>query len=412
METTIMPIDVQAIRRDFPNLHVQVKGKPLVYLDNAATTLKPQSVIDAITRHYSTETSNVHRGVHTLSEKATAAYEGARKKVSDFINAGHEQEIIFTRGTTESINLVAQSYGRTFLKKGDEILITAMEHHSNIVPWQMLCGEKGCVLKIIPMNTDGDLILDDIDTLLNDKTRFLSVVYVSNSLGTVNPVETLIAKAKKRGIPVLIDGAQAVSHADVDVRKLDCDFFAFSGHKLFGPTGVGVLYGKSNLLDTMPPCQGGGDMIASVTFEKTTYNHLPYKFEAGTPHVAGVIGLGAAVDYVRGIGMDNIAAHKRELLTYGTKALSQVPKLKLIGTAKNKTSILSFVLADVHAHDIGTIVDEEGIAIRTGHHCTQPVMKFFGVPATSRASLTFYNTTQEIDALVKALHKVRDIFKD
>ena len=412
METATMSLNVQAIRKDFPNLHVRVKGKPLVYLDNAATTFKPQSVIDAITHHYSEETSNVHRGVHTLSEKATAAYEGSRKKVRDFLNAAHEQEIIFTRGTTEAINLVMRSYGAAFLKKGDEILISAMEHHSNIVPWQMLCEEKGCKLKILPMNQKGELILDVLDKFLTKRTKLVSIVYISNSLGTINPIEKIIAKAHAKKTPILVDGAQAVSHGPIDVRKLNCDFFVFSGHKLFGPTGIGVLYGKRALLDRMPPYQGGGDMIASVSFEKTTYNHLPYKFEAGTPHVAGAIGLGAAIDYVQKIGLENITEYKHQLLAYGTKALQKIPRLRLIGTAKNKTSILSFVLPNVHAHDIGTIVDGEGVAIRTGHHCTQPVMKFFGVPATSRASLTFYNTMEEIDVLVQALHKVRDIFKD
>lgn len=403
--------NVEKIRKDFPNLHIDVRGKPLVYLDNAATTFKPQTVIDALTRHYRYETSNVHRGVHYLSEKATALYEAARDKVRNFLNARESREIIFTRGTTESINLIAYSYGRHFLKKGDEIVISEMEHHSNIVPWQILCEEKGCVLRVVPFNDRGELLFNEFEKLINPKTRLVSVVYISNSLGTINPVVNIIAAAHRHNIPVLVDAAQAVNHLNVDVQKLDCDFLAFSGHKLYGPTGVGVLYGKAGFLEKMPPFHGGGDMISSVTFEKTTYNVLPYKFEAGTPHVAGVIGLGAAIDYIQTLGLDSIVAYEQELLSYGTRRLQEVEGLTLIGTAAEKACILSFVLDGIHAHDIGTLVDEEGVAIRTGHHCTQPVMKHFKVPATSRASLAFYNTKEEIDKLAQALVKAKEIFR-
>ncbi len=406
-----MTFDIKKIRQDFPNLDMDVRGKRLVYLDNAATTFKPRSVIDAVNEHYTRGVANVHRGVHYLSEQATEDYEQARLKIQKFLNAAKSSQIIFTRGTTESINLVAQSYGRAFLKAGDEIVISGMEHHSNIVPWQMLCEQTGAVLKIIPINQQGEIMFDEYVKLLSAKTKIVAVVYVSNSLGTINPVQEIIKEAHRVNAVVLIDGAQAVSHRKVDVQALDCDFFAFSGHKLFGPTGIGVLYGKEALLEKMPPYQGGGDMISSVTFEKTTYNVLPYKFEAGTPDIAGAIGLGAAVDYVQSVGLDAIGAYKKEILDYGTKALSAISGLRLIGTAKNKTSILSFVLPEIHPHDLGTIVDAEGVAIRTGHHCTQPVMKFFGIPATARASLAFYNTTEEIDALVKAVHKAREIFK-
>lgn len=404
------PFKVEEIRKDFPNLHVKVHGKPLVYLDNAATTFKPQVVIDAVSRHYSSGTSNIHRGVHYLSEQATAAFEGAREKVAQFLNAAKTSEIIFTRGTTEGINLVAHSFGRAFLKKGDEVLITEMEHHSNIVPWQLLCEEKGCVLKIAPFNDRGELIWDQFLSQLTEKTKLISVVYISNSLGTINPVKDIIKAAHERGIPVLLDGAQAVSHTKVDVQDLGCDFFAFSSHKMFGPTGVGVLYGKEKWLEKMPPYQGGGDMISSVTFAKTTYNVLPYKFEAGTPNVADVIALGTAVDYVRKIGQENIAAHEQELLAYGTKVLSTVDGLRFIGTAAKKTAILAFVLPNIHAHDLGTLVDGEGVAIRTGHHCTQPVMAHFKVPATSRASLAVYNTKEELDRLVEAVKKSKKVF--
>jgi cysteine desulfurase / selenocysteine lyase len=411
IKSKMSTFNVKKIRADFPNLQVNVRGKPLVYLDNAATTLKPQSVIDAINFHYKNETSNVHRGVHYLSERATAAYEGARVKVQTFLNAAKSGEIIFTSGTTDAINLVVRSYGEKFLKKGDEILISEMEHHSNIVPWQMLCEKNGCVLKVAPMNDNGELIWEKFVQLIGPKTKFIAIVYVSNSLGTVNPVKQIIDLAHRKNIPVLVDGAQVVTDQKIDVQALDCDFFAFSGHKIFGPTGIGILYGKEEWLNQMAPYKGGGDMIASVTFEKTTYNVLPYKFEAGTPNIADAIGLGAALDYVSAIGFERIHQYKQELLEYGTNALQKVPGLKLIGTAKEKTSILSFVLPDVHAHDIGTLVDEEGIAIRTGHHCTQPVMKHFGVAATSRASLSIYNTKEELDKLVVALKKVKDVFK-
>lgn len=404
-------IDINKIRADFPNLDVSVRGKPLVYLDNAATTFKPQIVIDAISNHYQKGASNVHRGVHFLSEQATQEFEGARLKVQQFINAKHDHEIIFTKGTTESINLVAQCFGKQFLKKGDEVIITEMEHHSNIVPWQMVCEEFGATLKVLPINDEGELLIDELPKLITDKTKIVSVVYVSNSLGTINPVQDIIDIAHKTNIPVLIDAAQAVSVDKIDVQALDCDFCVFSAHKLYGPTGVGVLYGKEELLNQMPPYQGGGDMIKSVTFEKTEYTSLPYKFEAGTPNVADVIGFGAAIDYVNSLDFDQCKTYKQELLKYGTEALSKIDGLKLIGTGENKTSILSFVLEGIHAHDIGTIVDEEGIAIRTGHHCTQPIMKHFGVPATSRASLSIYNTKEEIDALVGALNKAKEIFK-
>lgn len=403
-------LNVARIREDFPILAQRVHGKPLVYLDNAATSQKPQAVIDSLARYYSSQNANIHRGVHTLSELATYEYEKARGKIKLFLNASDSREIIFVRGATEGINLVAQSYGRKFIKAGDEIIISAMEHHSNIVPWQLLCEQVGAVLRVIPMNDDGELLMDEYDKLLNSKTKFVSVVYLSNSLGTINPVKDIIKRAHKRGIPVLVDGAQSTSHLSVDVRDLDCDFYVFSGHKVFGPTGIGVLYGKTAFLESMPPYQGGGDMISSVTFEKTTYNALPYKFEAGTPNIAGVIALGVAIDYVRAIGLDAIAAHERELVNYATERLSATDGIRIIGTAKEKASVVSFVMENIHAHDIGTIVDREGIAIRTGHHCTQPVMKRFGIPATARASFAFYNTTHEIDALVKALVKVKEIF--
>ncbi len=402
--------DVEKIREDFPILKQRVHGKPLVYLDNAATTQKPRVVIEAIQKYYTEENANVHRGVHFLSEKATQAYEGARSRIRRFINASKDKEIIFVRGATEGINLVVNSYGRKYIQPGDEIIISAMEHHSNIVPWQMLCEEKGAKLRIIPMNDAGELLIDEYEELLNERTKFVSVVQVSNSLGTVNPVRQIIQMAHNYGIPVLIDGAQAVQHMPVDVRDLDCDFYVFSGHKIFGPTGIGILYGKERLLEVMPPYQGGGDMILSVTFEKTIYNTLPAKFEAGTPHIEGGIGLGVAVDYVSKIGLDAIAAYEQELLKYATEALSEIEGLRIIGTAKEKASVLSFVLEGVHPHDMGTILDTEGIAIRTGHHCTQPVMQRFGIPATARASLAFYNTKEDIDALVRGIYKVKEIF--
>lgn len=402
--------NVEQIRKDFPNLHVQIHGKPLVYLDNAATTFKPNAVIDAVANHYRTQTSNVHRGIHTLSEKATAAFENSRQKVKNFLNAKESREIIFTRGTTEAINLVAASYGRTFLKAGDEVIISEMEHHSNIVPWQILCEEKGCVLKVIPFDDRGELLYEEFERLLGPKTKFVSIVYISNSLGTINPVEKMIAAAHRLGVPVLVDGAQAVGHRRIDVQALDCDFFAFSGHKLFGPTGIGALYGKAEYLERMPPYHGGGDMIASVTFAKTTYNVLPYKFEAGTPNVADAIGLGAAIDYVESIGCEAMGEHEQQLLEYGTQALTCIKDLRLIGTARDKASILSFVLPQMHAHDLGTLLDQEAVAIRTGHHCTQPVMQHFKIPASARASLAFYNTQAEIDKLVEAIEKAKKVF--
>ncbi len=405
-----MAFDVNKYRADFPNLSINVRGKQLVYLDNAATTLKPKLVIDTLNEHYTHGASNVHRGVHFLSEQATKHYEDARIKVQHFINAKYSHEIIFTRGTTDAINLAAQSFGQAFLRAGDEIIISHMEHHSNIVPWQMLCDQVGCILKVVPINDDGEFIFDEYLKLLSSKTRLVSIVYVSNSLGTVNPVAHIIEAAHAAGAKVLLDAAQAVTFEPINVQTLDCDFLAFSGHKLFGPTGIGVLYGKEALLNEMPPIQGGGDMIKSVTFAKTTYNVLPYKFEAGTPAIAEVIGLGAAIDYVNSVGFANMAPHKKELLTYGTKLLSAIPGVKLVGTAKEKTSVLSFVVEHIHPHDLGTLVDEQGVAIRTGHHCTQPVMERFKIPATARASLAFYNTKEDLDALGAALYKAKELF--
>lgn len=403
-------LDVEKIRKDFPILSQKVRGKPLVYLDNAATTQKPQAVIDALVRYYSEDNANIHRGVHLLSQRATDAYEEARDRARWLLNASCDREIIFTRGTTESINLVAQAYGRSAFRPGDEIIISGMEHHSNIVPWQMVCQQTGAVLRVIPITDAGELDMEVYARLLCPRTRFVAIVHVSNALGTINPAREIVEMAHRVGARVLLDGAQAVAHMEVDVRALDCDFYAFSGHKLFGPTGIGVLYGKQELLEAMPPWQGGGDMIRSVTFEKTTYNVLPYKFEAGTPHIAGGIGLGTAIDYVRQIGLDAIATYERGLLEYGTQALQSIPGLRLVGTAQEKASVLSFTLADIHPHDIGTILDQEGIAVRTGHHCAQPVMERFGVPATARASLAFYNTREEIDALARGLHKVLEVF--
>ncbi|MGH7797713.1 MAG: SufS family cysteine desulfurase [Candidatus Binatia bacterium] len=402
--------DVARIRADFPILAQKIRGKPLVYLDNGATSQKPQAVIDALDHYYSAENSNIHRGVHSLSERATAAYEGAREKVRGFINAESDKEIIFVRGTTEAINVVAQSYGRSFLKAGDEIVVSAMEHHSNIVPWQMVCEQVGARLRVIPINHDGEIVMEEYGRLLNDRTKFVAVTHVSNALGTIVPVKEIITLAHQRGVPVLLDGAQAVPHLKVDVRELACDFYAFSGHKMFGPTGIGVLYGRGELLEKMPPYQGGGDMISLVTFEKTHYNVLPYKFEAGTPNIAGVIGLGAAVDYLQGLDWEQVAAHEHKLLVRGTEALSEIVPLRIIGTAKEKAGVLSFVLDHVHAHDVGTILDQEGVAVRTGHHCAMPVMQRFGVPATTRASFAFYNAVEEIDALVRAIHRVLKVF--
>jgi len=402
--------DVYRIRKDFPILRQKVHGKPLVYLDNGATTQKPQAVIDAMVRGYAEENANIHRGVHLLSERATKAYEDARGTVQRFLNAAESREIVFVRGTTEGINLVAQTYGRQRIQAGDEIVLSAMEHHSNIVPWQILCEQTGARLRVIPMTDEGELLLEEYEKLLNERTKFVSVVQVSNALGTINPVRQIVEKAHRFGIPVLLDGAQAVSHLNVDVRQLDCDFYVFSGHKLFGPTGIGVLYGKAALLDAMPPYQGGGDMISSVTFEKTHYNVVPYKFEAGTPNIIGAIGLGAAIDYLNSIDRDWMATYECDLLAYGTEALSQVANVQLTGTAKEKAGILAFVMDGVHPHDIGTILDQEGIAIRTGHHCCMPLMQRLGVPATARASLALYNTREEIDALVAGLDKVRQLF--
>ena len=404
------PFDAKRYRKDFPILSQKVYGKPLVYLDNAATTQKPQAVIDVLNRYYSAENANIHRGIHYLSQQATDAYDDARVLVQQFLNASHSHEIIFVRGTTEGINLVAQSYGRTFLKEGDEILITAMEHHSNIVPWQILCQQTGVKLRVAPINDDGELLLDEFEKLVNKKTKFVSITHISNALGTINLLKQLIKKIHDAGALVLVDGAQSAPHLPVDVQDLDCDFFVFSGHKLFGPTGIGVLYGKTEFLDRMPPYQGGGDMISSVTFEKTTYNKLPFKFEAGTPHIAGVIGLGAAISYVNQVGLENIFHYEHELLAYATGKLSQIPKLRIIGQAKEKASIISFVLEDIHAHDIGTVLDQEGVAIRAGHHCAMPLMDRFGVPATARASFAFYNTKEEIDRLVQAIYTVLEVF--
>lgn len=402
--------DPYAVRGDFPILRQKIRGRPLVYLDNAATTQKPRAVLDAIRHYYEEDNANIHRGVHTLSERATRKYEEARAKVQRLLNAAEAREIVFVRGTTEAINLVAQSFGRQNVGPGDEVLITHMEHHSNIVPWQMLCEEKGAKLRVAPISDDGELVLDEFEGLLNSRTRLVSVVHISNTLGAVNPVKQIVEMSHRRGIPVLLDGAQAVAHTPVDVRDLDCDFYAFSGHKLYGPTGIGVLYGKAELLESMPPWQGGGDMIRSVTFEKTIYNALPHKFEAGTPNVADVIGLGAAIDYLTGLGQDAVAAHEHQLLKYALERLQDVPGLLLIGTPTNRAGSVSFVLDGVHPHDIGTILDEEGIAVRTGHHCTQPLMDRFGVPATARASVACYNTFEEIDALIRGLARVREVF--
>jgi cysteine desulfurase/selenocysteine lyase len=397
--------DVARVRADFPILGTSVHGKPLVYLDNAATAQKPQVVLDRLTQYYSSENANVHRGVHYLSEVGTRAYEETRVKAQRFLNAAHSREIVFVRGTTEAINLIAATHGRANIGEGDEIIVSAMEHHSNIVPWQILAQQTGATLRVIPINDDGELLLDEYEKLLGPRTKLVSVVHVSNSLGTINPVKEIIEMAHGHDVPVVLDGAQAAPHLRVDVQELDCDFYAFSGHKLFGPTGIGILYGKEELLERMPPYQGGGEMIKSVTFEKTTYADVPAKFEAGTPHIAGVVGLGTAIDYVNSLGLERIGVYEDELLAYGTQQLSSIEGLTLIGTAAMKASILSFVLEGVHPHDIGSFLDDDGIAIRTGHHCTQPVMQRFGVPATARASLAFYNTRQEIDALVEGIYK-------
>lgn len=405
-----MSFDVEKIRADFPILRQEIRNRPLVYLDNAATCQKPQVVIDSIVNMYSRDYSNVHRGVHTLSERATAAYEGAREKVKDFINAQTHKEIVFVRGTTEGINLVAQTFGKANLKAGDEILITAMEHHSNIVPWQMLCAETGAKLKVAPINLQGELILDQFMAMLTEKTRLVSIAHMSNALGTINPVKEIMAAAHDKGIKVLLDGAQAIPHMPVDVQALDCDFYVFSGHKLYAPSGIGVLYAKQELLEDMPPYQGGGDMIRKVTFEETEYNAVPYKFEAGTPSIADTVGLGAALDYVSEIGMAEIAAYEAELLSYATKKAKQIKGLKIIGEASHKGAILSFVLDRIHPHDIGTMLDSLGIAVRAGHHCAMPVMDFFQVPATARASFAMYNTKQEIDTLMTGINQLIEVF--
>ncbi len=404
---TDTPYDVQRVREDFPILHRQVHGKPLVYLDNAATTQKPQSVLDAMAEYYADYNSNIHRSTHLLSELATRAYEAARVKVAAFIHAEDPHEIIYVRNATEGVNLVAQTWGRRNIAAGDEIIISAMEHHCNIVPWQMLCEEKGAVLRVIPFDADGVLRMDKYAELLNDRTKFVGIVQMSNALGTVNPVREIVALAHARGIPVLVDAAQSAYHLPIDVQELDADFLVFSGHKLYGPTGIGILYGKRTFLEAMPPWQGGGDMIATVSFEKTTYAEIPYKFEAGTPHIAGAIGLGAAIDYLTALGMDTLAAYEHALTTYGTEALTAVPGLRMIGTAPNKASVFSFTLGSAAAYDVGTLLDTQGIAVRTGQHCAHPVMQEFGVPATVRASLALYNTPAEIDALVTGLHKVK-----
>ncbi len=402
--------DVASIRSDFPILEQSVRGKPLIYLDNAATSHKPRVVIDAISHVYEHDYSNVHRGVHTLSERATAAYEGAREKVRQFVNAKSEKEIVFLRGTTEAINLVAQSYGGANIGSGDEILITAMEHHSNIVPWQMLCERSGARLTVVPINESGELIAGQFEQLLSNKTKIVALSHMSNALGTINPVAEMIALAHQYGVPVLLDGAQAMPHMSVDVQALDCDFYAFSGHKMYAPAGIGVLYGKAQFLEAMPPYQGGGDMIRQVTFEKSEYNSIPYKFEAGTPSIADTVGLGVALDYLDSVGMDQIAAHEQHLLQYATEQSEKIPGLKLIGTAENKGAILSFVLETVHPHDIGTVLDHLGVAVRAGHHCAMPVMDFFEVPATTRASFAMYNTIDEVDVLMDGLKEVIKVF--
>jgi len=402
--------DVERIRQDFPILSTQMHGKPLVYLDNAATTQKPQPVIDTLVKYYTEQNANIHRSPHLLAEKATRAYEEARVKVKNFLNAADAHEIIFIRNATEGVNLVASTYGRANVGEGDEIIVSTMEHHCNIVPWQMLCEEKGATLKVIPINDAGELLMDEFDKLLSPRTKIVAIVHMSNVLGTINPVEDIIAKAHAQGVPVLIDAAQSAYHMTIDVQKMDADFLVLSGHKLYGPTGIGVLYGKTRLLDAMPPYQGGGDMIDTVTFEKTTYNELPYKFEAGTPHIEGAAGLGAAVDYITGIGMDAIAAYEHELMEYGTQVIGDVDGLTIIGTAANKASVFSFTLEDIHPLEIGTLLDREGIAIRTGQHCAHPVLKRLGVPSTARASLGMYNTRAEIDVFVDGLRKVQKFF--
>jgi cysteine desulfurase/selenocysteine lyase len=407
--TGVPAFDAERVRRDFPILAEAVRGKPLVYLDNAATSQKPRAVIDAVSGYYARHNANVHRGVHALSVRATELYEGAREKTRAFINAVETSEIVFVRGTTEGINLVASSFGQS-IKTGDEILITAMEHHSNIVPWQMLCQRTGATLKVLPMNHEGDLLLNQLPGMIGDRTRLVAVAHVSNSLGTVNPVAEIIAIAHERGVPVLIDGAQALPHMTVDVRDIDADFYVFSSHKMYGPTGIGVLYARKSILSELPPYQGGGDMIASVTFEKTTYNALPHRFEAGTPNIAGAVGMGAAIDYLRELDVNAIRRYEDDLVAYAVEQLSAARGVKLVGTPKHRAGVVSFTLDGVHPHDVGMILDSEGIAIRAGHHCTQPVMDFYGVPATNRASFAFYNTREDVDRLITGLNRVRGVF--
>lgn len=402
-------LNVESIRRDFPILERQIRGKPLTYLDNAASSQRPRAVIDAISNYYSTSHANVHRGVHTLSQEATDLFEAARERVRRFLNARSTREIIFVRGTTEAINLVAQSFGRPRLAAGDEIVVSWLEHHANIVPWQMLCEQTGAVLRVIPITPEGEVDFNEFERLLSPRTRLLALSHVSNALGTIVPVSRFIETAKARGIPVLLDGAQAVPHIKVDLQALGCDFYAFSGHKMCGPTGIGVLYGREELLREMPPWQGGGDMILAVSFNKTVYNELPFKFEAGTPHIAGAVGLAAAIDYLEGIGMDRIAAAEHQLLEYATPRLQAIPGLRIVGTAAEKAAVASFTIDRIHPHDLGTILDHEGVAIRTGHHCAMPVMEFFGLPATARASFAFYNTREDIDRLIDALQVAREM---
>jgi cysteine desulfurase/selenocysteine lyase len=403
-------LDVERIRADFPILSLQVNGRPLVFLDNAASSQMPQPVIDRLVKYQTSEHANIHRAVHYLSEKATSEYEAARRKVQAFVNAREDREVIFTSGTTDGINLVAHGYGRKFIGEGDEIILTTLEHHSNIVPWQMLAGDTGAKIRVVPINDRGELVVDEYRRLFSSRTKLVGVSHVSNALGTVNPVKELIAFAHERGVPVLVDGAQAAPHMSVDVQDLDCDFYAFSGHKLCGPTGIGILYGKADLLEKMQPFKGGGDMILSVSFEKTTYNTIPFKFEAGTPPIAAAIGLGAAVDYLNGVGIERIAAHETDLLDYATQQVNRMSGIRVIGTAERKAAVLSFTVDGVHPHDVGTLLNEEGVAIRTGHHCAQPVMQRFKVPATCRASFAFYNTLSEVDALTAAIRKVQKVF--
>ena len=410
LERAASVFDVQRVRRDFPILGTSVNGKPLVYLDNAATAQKPQAVIDAVSRYYANDNANIHRGVHYLSERATAAYEDVRRRAQVFLGAGEAREVVFVRGTTDAINLVAHSYVRPRLEAGDEVVISAMEHHSNIVPWQLACGERGARLRVVPMTQAGELMLDAYEELLNDRTKMVALGHISNALGTVNPIKEMVRTAKERGIPVLVDGAQAAPHLTIDVSDLGCDFYAVSGHKMFGPTGTGLLYGRAELLEAMSPYQGGGDMIETVSFERSTYARIPAKFEAGTPNIAGVVGLGAALDYLLSIGRASIAKYESELLQYAVEAIGGVEGIRLVGTPRERAGVVSFLMEGIHPHDVGTIVDQEGVAIRTGHHCAQPVMDFYGIAATARASFAFYNTREEVDSLVTALGKTHELF--